>query len=70
MTRKPKNKITFELLRKDAVRAATLVDTAANGEFEQGNIDRNTLSMLRHLALMLNGATHIVIHDADELPDD
>ena len=66
-------KITFEMLRKDATVAADLLERTASvlhKEFALNEIAPETLAMLRHLALMLKGATHIVIHDTNELPED
>ena len=67
---KRKGKITYELLRKDATRAADFLENAAYSDFACGDITPETLSLLRHLATMLKGAAHIVIHDSNELPED
>jgi len=72
MTRRPK--ITYEMLRKDAVWMAEFIAIMAD-EAVEGRVSAYDLSVLDHKALqsfakMLRGSTHIVIHDADQLPED
>jgi hypothetical protein len=67
---KRKAKITCDVLRKDTVRAGDLLAAAAEDAFACSSIDAVERSKLIWLASMLKGATHVVIHDADELPDD
>jgi hypothetical protein len=67
---KPKNKITYETLRDDAVRAGDMLAAAAEKAFATGDITSVQRAMLVGLARMLKGATHIVIHDTATLPED
>lgn len=68
MTRRPK--ITYEMLRDDAVRAGDLLADAAEEAYATGDLTSVQRTMLVGLARMLKGATHIVIRDADQLPED
>lgn len=70
MTRKAKNKVTYELLRADAVRASDLLAVAAEDAYALGDLTPVQRTLVVSLAKMLKGATHIVIHDADQLPED
>ena len=66
---KKQSKITYEILRKDAVYAADMLATEIEHEFACNEIDPKQRAALLTLVLMLKGATHIVIHDTDKLPD-
>jgi len=74
MTRKAKNTVTYEILRKDAKWMAEFIammaDDTVNGVFSQYTIGVPEHKRLRELAKMLHGATRIVIHDTDQLPED
>lgn len=70
MTRKAKNKVTYEMLRADAIRASDLLAAAAEAAYTAGDLTPVQRTLIVSLARMLKGATHIVIHDADQLPED
>lgn len=67
---KKQAKITYEILRKDAVYAADLLATEIETDFARRGIDPKQRAALMTLVLMLKGATHIVIHDSNTLPED
>lgn len=71
---KSKRKITYEMLRKDAAWIADFIAIVAD-EAVEGRVSAYDLTVLDHGALrsfaaMLKGSTHIVIQDADQLPED
>lgn len=70
MTRKAKNKVTFELLRKDAVFAADLLLAEVNRLATKGGLTRQELAVCDSVARALKHATHVVVYDADQLPED
>ena len=70
MTRKSKNKITFELLRKDAVFAASLLATNMDKLIATNGLTRQEIALCDGVLRALRHATHVVIHDADQLPED
>ena len=53
-----------------SVFAADLLATDIEHEFSVGELDKKQRDSLMTLVLMLKGATHIVIHDSNELPED
>ncbi len=70
---KRKGKITYELLRRDAVIAANVLATNVEYEFSAGKLNeeqRNILKSLMPLAMKLKSATHIVIHDTPDPRED
>lgn len=66
---KKQAKITYELLRSDAMFAAELLDQKAAEELMDDQITPEERARLKTLTAMLKGATHFIIYDADKLPD-
>lgn len=67
---KKQMKITYELLRADADIAADLLDDKIAEMFVEGGMTEAARARLKTLAMMLRGATHIVIYDSTTLPED
>lgn len=70
MTRKAKNKVTYELLRKDTAFAADLLLSEVDRLASKGLLTRRELDAYYSVAHALKSATHVVVHDANQLPED
>ena len=67
---KSKAKVTFEMLRTDLEWVADFLDQHASHDDVNGEITPKERKLLRHITTMLLEATHVVIYDANQLPED
>lgn len=67
---KPKNKITFELLRKDTAFVAAVLAQEVNRLIQTNGLTRKEVAICDGVLRALRHATHVVIYDSNTLPED
>lgn len=67
---KAKSKITFELLRKDTVLVADVLAQEVNRLIQTNGLTRQEVAACDGVLRALRHATHVVIYDANQLPED